>query len=282
MFDKNLQKDTSFIILATLLIVFYTLSNYLLSSRTVENLLIPGFCFAFAFVTIAWILTHRSHLRKTWPYLTIFILTFFYISYWKLIFILFSPNIDYHQPTNYEFIKNIIYIQPVLKFFIVLALVFIFWYLIKPKDFKNTKYFFLKKENRNKTIISIAIPVLMTISFWVSHVIYFFNKSFFSDLFFSNENLYHLYIFLYRGIPFFFAAILFAILINRLKENKRFYIYASVGILTLIQSLPFVLLFGLNSADFFPIVTFSSIKNGFCFFFIFFSLLLLAKERYLE
>lgn len=282
MFDKNLQKDTFFIILATLLLIIYTISSYVLTSRTIEDFFIPGFCFAFAFLILAWILTHQSHLRKTWTYLTIFILTFIYISYWKIIFFLFNSSPKYLKPFNHDLLRNVTNLQFFLNFFIILIIVWLFWYLVKPKDFQDKKFSFPKKENYNKTIISIFIPFLITFPYWLTYIISFLNKDFFSDLFASNETMYYLFISFYRGVPFFVAAILFSILINRLKEKKRLYLFFIVGVLVLIQSISVYLLFDVQSYDSFTNIVFSTVKNGCCFFIIFFSLLLLAKERYLE
>ncbi len=281
MVDKKLKKDISFILLSTLLLIFYTISTYSLSYKTIAGILIPGTCFAFAFVTLSWILTDQSLLRKTWPYLTIFILSFIIVSFWKIIYFSIDLSIKNYQNINYSILEKISYLQIIVNFLIILTLVLLFWYLVKPKDFQDKKIFFLKKENKIKTILTISIPFFMTLPYWLNHLIYIFNKNFFSDLL-SNIDLYHWYIFLLKTIPFFFAAIFFAILINNLKENKKYYLYSIIGSFVLIQNITFFLIYNITNSDFFSILIITSVNYGISFFIIFLSLLLLSKNRYLE
>ncbi len=283
MIDNNLKKDTSFIILATLLLILFTISTYTLSYQSIEGILIPGICFGFAFVILSWILTHQSHLRKTWPYLTIFILTFIYVNFWKIIY--FSLDFSYKKLKfiDYNIFEIIIYLQIIIRFLAVLTVVIIFWYLVKPKDFQDKKqYFFIKKENTKKTILTIIIPFLVTTPYWLNLLTYYLNKNFHADLLLSSMDLYHWYIFLIKAIPLFFAAIFFAIIINHLKDNKKYYLYTSIGIFVLIQNISILSIFNLTAQNFLTNIIFFSLKNGISFFFIFLSLLLLTKKRYLD
>lgn len=281
MFSKNLKKDLSFIVLAILLIIFYNISNYFLRFGTIENILIPGICFAFAGLVISWVLTHQSHLRKTWPYITIFILSFIYVSYWKIIYYIYDP-FRFLYRNSYSFFQTVFYLQLVINFFIILTMVFIFRYLIKPEEFSKNIYSLFEKKNQRKTILSIAIPFLMISPFIINYISFYLSKDFYHDLFVLNQTFHFIQIFLTILIPYLFAVLIFAILINRLKSKKRFYFYGIIGISTITLYIPYTFYFDIYTTDFDTIKTFLIIKNTIVYLLIFISLLFLSKDRYLE
>jgi len=225
-----------FIILAAILI---SISSFQSSSDLFVKILTNAIPYSFAWVILAWMITDRSILRKTTPYLTIFI-----------ILLLEQISLPASEIKDYFLI--------LIKFVVTLTVFLLIWYLAKPKDFTKTS--FLKSK---KMMLVIICSIIMTIPHWISTTIC---------------NCYGL---LTYGLFFAIALTLFSTVITNITEKTRYILYALIFVFTLITSTQTYFSHGFNlDANMFTLAFF--VVNVILYFFIFLSILLLSKTKYIE
>jgi len=194
---------------------------------------------AFVWVIIAWMVTDKSILRKTTPYLGIFTVIFL-----EKIYLSSIEAIDYF----YVFIK----------FVITITVFLILWHLARPKDFTKTNS--LKSK---KMLIVIFTSISMIMPYLISTVVC------------------GSYALIIHGLFFAAGLTAFSTVITNITGKTRYKLYTLVFVFALIVSITMSLNNGINlslvpSTLIFFIVSFVS------YFFIFLSLLLLTKTKYLE
>ena len=225
-----------FIILAAILI---SISSIQSSSDLFVKILTIAIPYSFAWVILAWIITDRSILRKTAPYLGIFVILLLEKIY------LFASETE-----DYFFI--------LVKFVVILIVFLLLWHLAKPKDF--TKKSFLKTK---KMMLVVICSIIMTIPHWISTAVC------------------SCYGFLTYGLFFAIALTLFSTVITNIAEKTRYILYALIFVFTLITSTQTYFSHGFNlDINMFTLAFF--VVNVILYFFIFLSLLLLSKTKYLE
>ena len=225
-----------FIILAAILI---SISSIQSSSDLFVKILTIAIPYSFAWVILAWMITDRSILRKTAPYLGIFVILLLEKIY------LFASETE-----DYFFI--------LVKFVVILIVFLLLWHLAKPKDF--TKKSFLKTK---KMMLVVICSIIMTIPHWISTAVC------------------SCYGFLTYGLFFAIALTLFSTVITNIAEKTRYILYALIFVFALITSTQTYFSHGFNlDADMFTLAFF--IANVISYFFIFLSLLLLSKTKYIE
>jgi hypothetical protein len=225
-----------FIILAAILI---SISSFQSSSELFIKILTIAVPYSFAWVILAWIITDKSILRKTAPYLGIFVILLLEKIY------LFASETE-----DYFFI--------LVKFVVMLTVFLLLWHLAKPKDFTKTS--FLKTK---KMILIIICSIIMTIPHWISTTVC------------------SCYGFLTYGLFFAIALTLFSTIITNIAEKTRYILYALIFVFTLVTSTQTYFSHEFNlDTNMFTLAFF--IVNVTSYFFIFLSLLLLSKTKYLE
>ena len=227
---------TYFIILAAILI---SISSVQLSSNIFIKILTIAIPYSFAWVILAWIITDRSVLRKTAPYLGIFVILLLEKIY------LFASGTE-----DYFFI--------LIKFVLMLIVFLIIWHLAQPKDFTKTS--FLKSK---KLMLIIICSIIMAIPHLAS---------------ITMCNCYGL---LTYGVFFSIALTLFSTIITNITEKTRYILYALIFVFTLVTSTQAYFSHEFNlDANVFTLAHF--VVNVILYFFIFSSILLLSKTKYLE
>ena len=289
LFSTIKDKKIIFLIIASLLITISSIVTYRIPSyqATIYKTILIGISFSFSWVIVAWILTDRSILRKILPYLSIFILILLDKIYWSIFNyfypppstrdILFSEN--YALANNwYLAYENAYYLHIIIKFLIMIFVFVIFWYLTKPRDFRE-KYGFLKKKNMLYVFLA---SFFMTMPLWLSRALFYLIGVNLLHSFIKENLLQSLFYFTIGGIPFIISLFIFSIIITNIKTKKRFILYGIIILSSLIYLIP-LYDFGLwNYSTDIILISIYFVIYGICYFFIYLCFLLLSKTKYIE
>lgn len=278
-----------FLIIASFLITISTYAYYNLQvyPASIYKSLIVGSTFSFSWVIIAWLITDISIIRKTIPYLSIFFLLLLDKIYWG-IFYYFYPPISFEEVVSSGnfiraeeygiIVENAFYFSIVLKFIVFFSVFLIFWYLSKPRDFKDKLSFFKKKN----IVYVILASIFITMPYWIFRVIYFFDGRDIIMHLSKNSMISSLFYFLIGAIPFIIGIVLFSVIITNIKTSKKYILYGLVIIFSIIYQIP-IYNFGLwKFYNNILLVLAYFIVYFLCYFFIYLSFLLLSKPKYIE
>lgn len=278
-----------FLIIASVLITISTYAYYQIRVYPVSifKSLIVGSAYSFSWVIIAWLITDKSILRKALPYVSIFVLLFVDKIYWSIFYYFYPPVTfeevislgDFNKAENYELISEPAYYLSIIIMFVVYFSVFlIFWYLSKPKDFKE-KFLFLKKKNIFYVILA---SVFITMPHWIFRVIYFFTGNNLLMYLYENTIFSNFFYFSIGAIPFIIGLVIISVIITNIKSSEKYILYGSIILFSIIYQIP-LYNFGLwNFYDNIFLRTSYFALYLLCYFVIYLSFLFLSKPRYLE
>jgi len=283
------DKKIIFLIIASLLITLSSIITYKIYTfpETTYKSFIIGLTYSFSWVTIAWIITDRSLLRKLLPYFVIFILLFLDKVYWSIFYYFYPPlstkeiliSENYHIADKwYSVYESAQYLHIVIKFLLMIIVFIIFWYLTKPRDFKE-KNIFLRKKNM---IYVILASFFITLPLWLSRALFSIVgfdvlHSVIKDTLSSS-----IFYFFTGGIPFIISLLIFSLIITNIKTSKKFILYGIIILSALIYLIP---LYDFGLWIYSENILFSSfyfIIHGICYFIIFLCFLFLSKTKYIE
>ncbi len=283
------DKKIIFLIIASLLITLSSIIYYKMYTfpEMIYKSLIIGITYSFSWVIVAWIVTDKSILRKALPYFGIFILLFLDKMYWN-VFYYFYPPLSTKElliSENYSLadkwyiaFENAYYLHIVIKFLLMIIVFIIFWYLTRPKDFKE-KNNFLKKKNMVYVILA---SFFITMPLWLSRAVISLIgtnvlHSVIKDTLFSS-----LFYFFIGGIPFIISLFIFSIIITNIKTSKKFILYGLIILSAIVYLIP---LYDFGLWEYSRDVLLSLIYfviYGICYFVIFLCFLFLSKTKYIE
>jgi len=283
------DKMIIFLLIASLLITLSSIVYYKLHvfPDEIYRSIIIGVSYSFSWVVVAWAITDRSIFRKVLPYLSIFVLLFLDKIYWG-IFYYFNPPLsisdlaileNYNEIDSWNTVyENAYYFHIFVKFLIVLIVFIIFWYLTRPKDFKQKTIFFKKK----KMVYVILASFFMTMSLWFSRLLF---NIFGTDLIHSviSDNFSSsLFYFVTGGVLIIISLLFFSLVITNIKTNKKFILYGLVALSVFIYSVP-LYNFGLwKYSEDIILTSIYFVIYAICYFVIFLCFLLLSKTKYIE
>ena len=280
-----------FIILATLLITMSSILTNVVSFNMESNIrsVLIGLTYAFAWVTLAWLITDKSIVRKPWPYLGIFIPLFFVKIYWNLFMYLFPPTYEkgtvlsdalalgmgsYRiSPDWYNLRENAYILFIILEFIIIIIVLIILWYLSRPKDIAQKG--FLKSK---RTILVILGAFFLSMPYWIFRVI----VHFYGYSWIRNYLCTYWYEFILYQLPIIIAMVILAVIITNIKSRLKYGLYGLIFLFLFIPQMP------ISNFKYWPVysdplnVISYYVVFGVCYFIIFLCLLVLSKTKYLE
>ena len=278
-----------FLIIASFLITFSTFAYYQLRIYPISIIksLIVGSTYSFSWVIIAWLITDKSTLRKTLPYLSIFFLLLADKIFWSVFYYFYPPvtfqeivtSGSFNRAENYEAIFDMAYYFSIILMFLVYISVFlIFWKLSKPKEFKE-KLSFIKKKNMFYVILA---TIFITMPHWIFRVIYFFSGRDFIMHLYESTLISSLFYFTIGAIPFIIALVIFSVIITNIKSSKKYILYGLIMVFTFIYQIP---LYNFGLWKFYDNIFLRTSYFAFyfvCYFAIYLSFLFLSKPKYIE
>jgi len=280
--DKNFW----FVILAVLLISISMIRSFAFFDYNAVIFAIP---YAFAWVVLAWALTDESIKRKIVPYVTIFIALFLVKIYWYLFYALYPPTYEWSgvghmgrllgvghmgrlTPEWLSLQETAAFLFALVEFFVMLVVFISLWYLARPEDFAGlkTKTSLLKSKRMLLIVIS---SFLMIAHYWL----WVIAGRAIVELF--RYSMIYWYQLLFYGLPTAFALVIFAVVITNIKRRAKYVLHGVVGLFALVPYLPFYsYIYWTRGTVYSYIVLIYAIS----YFFVFLSLLLLTKTKYIE
>jgi len=267
-----MQKDGKlyFIILATLLITISSIAAYKIPMYTHDFIKssIVAISYAFTWVVFAWIITDKCILRKPYPYILIFILFFVERLYWSINYHLFSYE-NFNEAYNFYMIFDLL---------IIICVFTIFWYLSKPKNFKDFNSFL-----KTKNMVYVLFAAFFTsMGIWLTKFILENSSIELIQSIYETEFSFSSFIFITNAIPYIFGILFLSFVITNIRSNKKYGLYGIIILFSMLFFLPFdSFLFYGYSQDILKVIIYF-LFFGIAYFVIFTSLTLLSKTKYLD
>ena len=294
-FLYNLLRDNNFvfIVLAAILVslqIFYPATE-------IYQRFINAIPYAFGWLVFAWAITDKSIQRRIFPYLGIFVVLFFEKSYWYLFYVLYPP--EYVQsgsgpiadalafgsghnrildPEWFNALETAQYVFIVVKFIVMFVVFLTLWYLARPSDFRKMK---IKKNllESKKMVLLVVTSFVMTMPHWLWRIVH----SGFAQFFTHYWEMFPWSQLLFYGFSTAVAFILFAFIITKIQNRVKYLLYAIIGLLVMLPYLPREIIYSTHTNWTTQMLFATNVLiNSVSYFFVFLSLLLLAKTKYIE
>lgn len=268
-----------FVFLATLLVTISSYSTFVFRFNLwpLHETLLLAVPYAFAWVVVAWVITDKSILRSPYPYIGVFVALFFEKIYWAL-FYHFYPISSGDWLVVLENAQNLFI---AIEFTVAVVLFIIIWYLARPRDFMKSRSKFNFVTTKRFVLLMIS-GIFMTVPLWIWRAIEYIGGSEAIRTLFSYTELVDWYNLLFLGIPVGISLVIFAYIITNITCRSKIALYLIIFATTLIPHVPMYneILWRdtsstLNVFSYFLIF-------AVLYFFLFLSLLLVSKRKYIE
>ena len=273
-----------FVFLATLLVTISTYSTFVFRFDLwpLHKALLMAIPYAFAWVVIAWVITDKSILRSPYPYIGVFVALFFEKIYWPLFYHFYPPNYTNILSNDWmQTYDNAMNLFIVIEFIVAIVLFIIIWYLARPRDFMKSRSKFNFVTTKRFVLLMIS-GIFMTVPLWILRSIEYIGGPEAISTLFSYTDLIDWYNLLFSGIPIGISLVIFAYIITNINCRSKIALYLIIFATTLIPHVPmYSEILWKDTSSTLNVFSYFLIF-AFLYFFLFLSLLLLSKRKYIE